>query len=64
MPSHWSDDGDLIIEDKTLFRPVGFQGHKSGVFYSDAPTNEQEPGGYSPIYIQIATWVTDEGWKD
>jgi len=66
MGNHWNDSGDLVIEEKTLFRQVGWRGHTSGSFFSvDAPPNTyMERGGYSPVYEQIATWVEGEGWKD
>ena len=64
--NHWNDDGDLVIEQKTLFRHVGYLGH-SGTWYpndgSSWPSASQEPGGYSPLYQQIATWE-DGGWRD
>ena len=64
--NHWNDDGDLVIEQKTLFRHVGYLGH-SGTWYPNNgtwPTASQEPGGYSPLYQQIATWVEGDGWHD
>lgn len=66
MANHWTDDGDLVIEEKTLFRPRGWIGHAAGRFYppDQMPTRDDEPGGYSPVYEQIATWVEGEGWHD
>ncbi|MCA1832587.1 MAG: hypothetical protein LC750_07620 [Actinobacteria bacterium] len=61
MGNHWSDDGDLVIEDRTLFRQVGWQGH-SGRFYNIGDILD-EPSGYSPVYEQIATDHGD-GWED
>jgi hypothetical protein len=64
--NHWNNDGDLVIEQKTLFRLLGYLGH-SGTWYPNDgtwPTASQEPGGYSPLYQQIATWVEGEGWHD
>lgn len=60
--NHWSSSGDLVIEQKTLFRQVGWL--QSDLFYSmnELPDNRKAP--YSPVYIQIATWVEDEGWND
>jgi hypothetical protein len=68
MPNHWTDGGDLVVEEKTLFRQVGWRG-QSGRFYDLAsPPHSGQPnperGGYSPVYEQIATWVEGEGWKD
>jgi hypothetical protein len=70
MPNHWSDDGDLIIEEKTLFRQVGWQSHM-GTFF---PMGQQAacagieyngyPVPYSPVYIQISIWKDGEGWCD
>ena len=35
--NHWNDDGDLVIEQKTLFRHVGYLGH-SGTWYPNNGT--------------------------
>ena len=60
--NHWNEDGDLVIEKKTLFRRVGWRG-QTGRFYKGEPKDRRvEPGGYSPVYEQIATWVEGEGW--
>lgn len=63
--NHWTADGDLVVEEKTLFRPVGWRG-QSGRFYpqSQPPMKADEPGSFSPVYEQIATWVEGEGWHD
>jgi hypothetical protein len=60
--NHWSAAGDLVIEQKTLFRQVGWLG-QSGQFYAltEIPT---EPGGFAPVYQQIATWKDGEGWDE
>ncbi len=66
MSNHWNDDGDLVIEEKTLFRQVGWLG-QSGDFYlpeDHAEALAREPGGFGPVYQQIATWVEEEGWRD
>ena len=67
VDNHWNEAGDLVVESKTLFRQVGWHGH-SGTFYGIALDVEEihfhEPGGYSPVYAQIATWVDGEGWND
>lgn len=63
MPNHWDDNGDLVIEERTLFRQVGWQGHKGGQFYFSPPGKDEEPGGYSPMYVQIAV-DHGEGWVD
>ncbi len=65
MGNHWSDDGDLIIEDKTMFRQVGWLSHDN-VFWlmgaDDPRTDKRIPFG--PVYVQISTWVNGEGWHD
>lgn len=65
MGNHWNDNGDLVVEEKTLFRQVGWRG-QSGEFYQkdENPTAHNEPGGFSPVYIQIATADPEGGWKD
>lgn len=37
---------------------VGWLGHKAGGVYAlaDQPLDGREPGGFSPLYIQIGTW--------
>jgi hypothetical protein len=64
--NHWDDSGDLVIEDRTLFRQVGWQGHTYGTFYrleEEGICRRNNSGGYSPVYIQIAT-DHGEGWED
>jgi hypothetical protein len=63
--NHWNADGDLVIEQKTLFRRVGWLTHNTKQFSTDI--TEPRPGqleGISPVYEQIATWVEGEGWND
>lgn len=64
MPNHWNDGGDLVIEDRTLFRQVGWQSHNARTFSSmeDGPVHGEREG-YSPVYVQIATDHGD-GWED
>jgi hypothetical protein len=62
--NHWSDDGDLVVEEKTLFRQVGWRGQSGRYYLNEADPSEREPGGFSPVYEQIATWVEGEGWSD
>ena len=66
MGNHWSDDGDLVIEEKTLFRQVGWVTDRGQFFEKrdEAIARAASPGGYSPVYQQIATWAEGEGWKD
>ena len=65
--NHWQAPDTLVVEDKTLFRQVGWHG-QSGRFYELqtelSELHNHEKGGYAPIYEQIATWVEGEGWKD
>ena len=66
MGNHWSTDGDLVIEEKTLFRQVGWI-TSDGSFYrrTDGGTVLLAGGAtLSPLYVQIATWVEGQGWKD
>ena len=66
MVNHWNDDGDLVIEERTLFRQVGWQGHNDLCFYTVEDVDickQQNRGGYSPVYVQIATDHGD-GWED
>ena len=64
MANHWNDGGDLVIEERTLFRQVGWQAHNSGTFSSmeDGPAHGPREG-YSPLYVQISTDHGD-GWED
>lgn len=65
MPNHWSDD-DLVIEERTLFRQVGWQGANNHAFYAmggEAICKRDNLGGYAPVYVQIATDHGD-GWED
>jgi len=61
--NHWTDGGDLVIEEKTLFRPVGFVGQSGGFYATEDEARISERGGYSPVYEQIATW-RDGVWND
>jgi hypothetical protein len=61
--NHYNDDGDLVVERKTLFRHVGWHG-QSGRFYDLASPPTAEPGSFAPVYEQIAAWVEGEGWVD
>ena len=64
MGNHWNPDGDLVIEEKTLFRQVGWQNTTGRFFQMGDRGQAVDPGGYWPVYQQIATWVEGEGWKD
>lgn len=63
MPNHWSDDGDLVIEDRTLFRKVGYQAHPLWRLLQGTPDQRAGARGHSPVYVQIATDHGD-GWED
>jgi hypothetical protein len=52
--NHWNDAGDLVVETRTLFRQVGWRGHRAGDFYPlDSRPQDTEPGGFSPVYIEV-----------
>ena len=63
--NYWSDDGDLVVDRKTLFRQRGWLG-ASGRYYakSQPPQRADHEPSYAPVYEQIATWVDGEGWHD
>ena len=64
MMNHSTPDGDLVIEQKTLFRQVGWM-RQSGVFYPvNHDPSQVERGGYAPVYQEIAIWFPNEGWKE
>jgi hypothetical protein len=64
MPNnHWNDDGDLVVEQKTLFRLVGWLTHTSKRFCPVGSGIPYGTEGFSPVYQQIATWV-DGDWHD
>ena len=62
--NHWDTDGNLIIMEKTMFRQVGWQGQTGALYESERTARLMEKGGYSPLYVQIATWREGEGWCD
>ena len=44
-----------------ILAQVGWVGHRHGTVYSmDSKPHETEPGGYSPLYIQVGTYATDD----
>ncbi|HVX20912.1 MAG TPA: hypothetical protein VHB02_06175 [Acidimicrobiales bacterium] len=61
--NHWNADGDLVIEEKTLFRMVGWR-NSQGQFFGVGSPLVNPRGSFAPVYEQIATWVDGEGWKD
>lgn len=60
--NHWSN-GDLVIEERTLFRQVGWHGHSGRFYHRAEDPAETEPGGFAPVYVQIAVDHGD-GWED
>lgn len=66
MPNHWQDKETLIVEEKTLFRQVGWHG-QSGRFYTLASpphSGQANPeASFCAVYEQIAKW-SGEGWDD
>jgi uncharacterized protein YaeQ len=54
-------DSDAIPRqqsERMALRQIGWLGH-TGQYYplGAGPTSNDEPGGFSPVYIQIGTWV-------
>lgn len=53
-----------------ILRQIGWVGHKNGAVYAlgERVSAFQEPGGFSPLYIQVGTYVFDEDgnkmWRD
>lgn len=53
-----------------ILRQVGWLGHRRGDVYPlrESPNLLTEPGGYSPLYIQVGTYVYDadgnKTWED
>lgn len=48
---------------RPVMAQVGWLGHRGGATYAldDPPYDPREPGGFSPLYIQIGSWVLIEG---
>jgi hypothetical protein len=62
-------DTKAFDADHAVLRQVGWVGHARGVVYSlDTTPAATEPGGYSPLYIQVGTYVFDadgnKRWED
>lgn len=53
----------LRPEYRPAMAQVGWLGHAHGDVYAlrDQPLDDREPGGFSPLYIQIGTWEDDDG---
>lgn len=49
--------------DYPVMAQVGWLGDRDGAVYAlaDAPYDDREPGGFSPLYIQIGSWVLVDG---
>jgi hypothetical protein len=58
--SHWTESDDLVIEQKTLLRQVGWIDDRGFLEY----IKPEHPRNYTPIFRQVAVWVEGEGWKD
>lgn len=62
--------GKAFDANHAVLRQVGWLGHRRGDVYSldGSPNCLQEPGGYSPLYIQVGTYVFDadgtKTWED
>lgn len=65
MGNHWNGDGDLVIEEKTLFRQVGWQMHNNQKMVPMGAIPDTGQEGYSPMYVQIAVdHGNGNGWED
>lgn len=49
--------------DRPVMAQVGWLGDRDGDVYAlaDPPYDDREPGGFSPLYIQIGRWVLVDG---
>lgn len=42
---------------RPVMRQIGWLGQTGAVYeFDDAPYDGREPGGFSPLYIQVGTW--------
>jgi hypothetical protein len=47
----------LAHNSRAVMSQVGWLGHSGSVYaLADEPRDRREPGGYSPLYIQIGVW--------
>ena len=66
--NHWAPTGELVVEEKTMFRPVGWfwvLSNGQRVFSVDEDTARSSAAGrpYMPVYEQVAKWGPS-GWED
>jgi hypothetical protein len=62
--NHWETENDLVIEEKTLFRLIGWTiPNDPGQIYSHWKDTIPHSSVATPIYIQIATWK-DGRWDE
>lgn len=64
-----SRQGKRFDAQHAVLAQVGWVGHAHGTVYGlDTAPSATEPGGYSPLYIQVGKYVTDdegnEIWED
>lgn len=63
MTNHWTSDVDFVVEEKTLFRLVGWRCDSGCLHHVRQPPAEwPQPDSFAPVYVQSATWEND-GWK-
>lgn len=47
----------LSHDSRAVMAQVGWAGHTGSVYaLDDEPRDRREPGGYTPLYIQIGIW--------
>lgn len=59
MGNHWTDSIDLVVTEKTTFRPVGWLingGPNDGLMVNEVTEEHKSAGldSFSPLYIQIS----------
>lgn len=66
----WNQQGKRFDADHAILTQVGWMGHRKGEIYAldDTPGQAREPGGYSPLYVCVGHYETDEDgnkrWED
>jgi hypothetical protein len=60
-----SEQGQPFQGANAIFAQVGWVGHRDGAVYRLIGDNaiRSEPGGVSPLYIQVGTYVNNT-WED
>ncbi len=57
MANHWTEQGDLVVEDRTVFRRIGWL--INGGPYDGAIVKEMKDrhkikiGSFTPVYIEV-----------